>query len=50
MQRMLISFRIDSDSFYTKFAAGTNDPESDLSAIGYQYFVEHSGLCSLKNK
>jgi BirA family transcriptional regulator, biotin operon repressor / biotin---[acetyl-CoA-carboxylase] ligase len=41
VQRIAIEFGVDGDSGDAEFAAGANDSNGDLTAVGYQYLGEH---------
>ncbi len=45
VERVGVRLRIDSQRADTQLTARTNDAHGDFTAIGYQDFVEHSGLC-----
>ncbi len=42
MEACRIGFGKDCHGFNAEFLAGTNHPERDLTAIGYQHFLKHA--------
>ncbi len=41
VQRILVGLRVHRDGLDAQFAAGANDPQRDLPAVGDQDFLEH---------
>ena len=41
VQRVLVGLRIDGDGLDAQLAAGADDAQRDLSAVGDQDFLEH---------
>jgi BirA family transcriptional regulator, biotin operon repressor / biotin---[acetyl-CoA-carboxylase] ligase len=49
VQRVPIEFGVDGDSGDAEFATGANDPNGDLTAVGYQNLGEHVLMVSRMN-
>ena len=42
VHRVCVRLRVDGDGADVQLPAGADDPDGDLPAIGYQYFLKHS--------
>ena len=42
VHRACVRLRVDGDGADVQLSAGADDPDGDLPAIGYQYFLKHS--------
>ena len=48
MRRRAIDFAEYGDVLYAQFAARAQNSHGNLSAIGDEDFLEHSGVCNLR--